>query len=113
MALKWAVTEKFNDFPYYVPSFTIYSDCNPLTYKLYSAKLNATTIRWLGDLSRHPVDIISWMDQCNEETTDRIGAVVAGSKQEGKFAVVKPIMIPEFGKLATLQLSPDEVRAER
>ena len=135
LALKWAVTEKFNDFLYYAPSFTIYSDCNPLTYILSSAKLNATTIRWVGDmanynfnvkyrpgklstdcdyLSRHPVDITNSMDLCNEEiTSDTIGAVVAGSKQKGKFAAFNSVMVPEFGKLAISQLSPHDVRAEQ
>ena len=135
LVLKWAVTEKFNDFLYYTPAFTIYSDCNPLTYILSSAKLNATTIRWVGDLanynfnvkyrpgklstdcdylSRHPVDITSFMDQCNEEiASDTIGAVVAGSKQKGKFAAFNSVMVPEFGKLAISQLSPHDVRAEQ
>ena len=64
-------------------------------------------------ISRHPVGITSLMDQCNDEiTSDTIGAVVAGSKQKGKLAVVNSIIVPEFGKLAISQLSPYEVRAE-
>ena len=42
LALKWAVTEKFHDYLYYVLEFTVYSDNNPLTYVLSTAKLNAT-----------------------------------------------------------------------
>ena len=34
LALKWSVTERFHDFLYYAPSFTIYTDCNPLSYVL-------------------------------------------------------------------------------
>ena len=97
--------------------------------------MNATTIRWVGDLAnynfnvkyrpgklstdcdylpRHPVDITSFMDQCNEEiTSDAIGAIVTGSKQKGKFAAFNSVMVPEFGKLAISQLSPHDVRAEQ
>ena len=36
---------------YYTPNFTVYTDYNPLTYITTSAKLNATTQRWLNELS--------------------------------------------------------------
>ena len=39
LALKWAVTEKFRDYLYYVPEFMVHSDNNPLTYVLSMAKL--------------------------------------------------------------------------
>lgn len=42
LALKWAITEKFRDYLYYAPTFTVFSVNNPLTYFLSSAKLNAT-----------------------------------------------------------------------
>ncbi len=51
LALKWAVTEKFRDYLYYAPTFTVYSDNNPLTYVLTSAKLNATGCRWVAELA--------------------------------------------------------------
>lgn len=51
LALKWAVTEKFRDYLYYAPTFTVYSDNNPLTYILTSAKLNATSCRWVAELA--------------------------------------------------------------
>lgn len=50
LALKWAVTEKFRDYLYYSPSFSVYSDNNPLTYILTSAKLDATRHRWVAEL---------------------------------------------------------------
>lgn len=40
LALKWAITEKFRDYLYYAPFFTVYSDNNPLTYSMYSPLLN-------------------------------------------------------------------------
>ena len=51
LALKWAVTEQFRDYLYYAPEFTVFTDNNPLTYVLTTAILNATGLRWVGELS--------------------------------------------------------------
>ena len=51
LALKWVVTDKFRDYLYYAPTFTAYSDNNSLTYILSTAKLNATTSRWVAELA--------------------------------------------------------------
>lgn len=90
LALKWAVTEKFRDYLYYAPTFTVFTDNNPLTYVLSSAKLNATGCRWVAELadfhftiryrpgkenvdadslSRMPLNIDMMMEQCTEELT--------------------------------------------
>ena len=51
LALKWAITERFADHLRYCPKkFTVFTDNNPLTYVLTSAKLNATGLRWVADL---------------------------------------------------------------
>ena len=50
LALKWSVTEKFHDYLYGSP-FTVVTDSNPLMYILTSAKLDATSYRWLAALS--------------------------------------------------------------
>jgi transposase InsO family protein len=50
LALKWAVTEKLKDY-LYGASFTVYTDNNPLTYVLTTAKLDATGHRWLAALA--------------------------------------------------------------
>ena len=42
LAMKWAICERFREYLYYAPSFVVYTDNNPLTYVLSSAKLNAT-----------------------------------------------------------------------
>ena len=57
LALKWAVTEQFRDYLYYCPKFTVFADNNPLTYVLTTAKLNATGLRWVGELSDFNFDI--------------------------------------------------------
>ena len=90
LALKWAVTEQFRDYLYYAPNFVVYTDNNPLTYVLTSAKLNATGLRWVGELadfnfeiryrpgrlnadadslSRLPRDFHAYMDSCTEKLT--------------------------------------------
>lgn len=51
LALKWAVTKQFRDYLYYAPNFTVYTDNNPLTYVLTSAKLNTTGHRWVAKLA--------------------------------------------------------------
>ena len=101
LALKWAVTDHFRDYLHYASSFTVYTDNNPLTYVMTTAKLNATGQRWVGELSeynfttkympgkvnkaadalsRMPEDIDQYMTQCTQEVTrDVFDAVVDGS----------------------------------
>ena len=50
LALKWAVTESFQEY-LYVTTFTVYSDNNPLTYILTTAKLDATGHWWIAKLA--------------------------------------------------------------
>ena len=62
LALKWAVTEKFRDYLYHAPEFTVYSDNNTLTYVLSTAKFNATglvaCLSWQMSTSRF---VIVWV----------------------------------------------------
>ena len=53
LALKWSVTDRFSDYLIYGPEFTIYTDNNPLTYILTTAKLNAIGLRWVNELSNY------------------------------------------------------------
>ncbi len=91
LALKWAVTDKFADYLYGAPhTFTVYTDNNPLTYALTTAKLDATGHRWLAalaafnfDIKYRPgktntnADILSRMPQDNYQLIDKdsIGAI--------------------------------------
>ena len=52
LALKWSVTEKFHDY-LYGTNFEVFTDNNPLTYVLTTAKLDATGHRWLAELSNY------------------------------------------------------------
>ena len=56
LCLKWAVTEKFHDY-LYAGKFTAYTDNNPLTYVMRSAKLDATGHRWVAQLANYNFDI--------------------------------------------------------
>lgn len=51
LALKWAVTERFRDYLYYAPSVDVYTDNNPLTYVMTTAKLDAVRHRWVAELA--------------------------------------------------------------
>ncbi|KAK3521113.1 hypothetical protein QTP86_021764, partial [Hemibagrus guttatus] len=105
LALKWAITEKFRDYLYYAPTFTVFSDNNPLTYVLTSAKLNATGCRWVSELadfhftiryrpgkenidadslSRMPADLETTMRECTEQfSPDCVGAVIQAVEFQG------------------------------
>ena len=66
LALKWAVTEKFKDY-LYGNSFTVYTDNNPLTYVLTTAKLDATRHRWLAELSNYNFKIVYRPGKSNQD----------------------------------------------
>lgn len=93
LALKWAVCERFRDYLYYAPHFTIYTDNNPLTYVMSTAKLNAVGHRWVGELSdfhfeikyrpgranvdadtlsRLPLNIDMYVGECTEELSPEV-----------------------------------------
>ena len=50
LALKWAVTDRFHEY-LYGGSFNVYTDNNPLTYVLSSAKLDAIGQHWVASLA--------------------------------------------------------------
>ena len=49
---EWAVTSRFHEY-LYGGEFTVYTDNNPLTYVLTSAKLDATGQRWIAALANY------------------------------------------------------------
>ena len=53
LALKWSVCDKFSDYLGHGSTFSVYTDNNPLTYVMSTAKLNATGMRWVGELSEY------------------------------------------------------------
>lgn len=105
LALKWAITEKFRDYLYCSPYFSVFSDNNPLTYILTSAKLDATRHRWVSELadfnfqifykpghlnrdadglSRMPLDIDQFAQQCTKTVKlEEVKAVVSAMILQG------------------------------
>ena len=66
LALKWAVTCKFHEY-LYGQRFTVYTDNNPLTYILSTAKLDAVGHRWVAALAVYHFDIIYKQGKANVE----------------------------------------------
>ena len=119
LALKWAVTDRFSDYLHYGPPFDIYTDNNPLTYVLTTAKLNAVGMRWVNELadyqfkihyrrgkenidadylSRRSMDIAEFKRSC----TKTIGKECLSSVWSGCLDVSRiPVM---FGKVAAEKL---------
>ena len=104
LAVKWSISDAFRDYLYYTPNFTVYTDYNPLTYITTSAKLNATTQRWLnelsdvnfiikyrlgktntdaGTMSRLPFDIERYIESCNQKISpEEIMVVMVGATNQ-------------------------------
>ena len=51
-ALKWAVVDKFHKY-LYGSTFAVYTDNNPLTYVLTTAKLDAASHHWVASLANY------------------------------------------------------------
>ncbi|KAI4872055.1 hypothetical protein NFI96_010346, partial [Prochilodus magdalenae] len=96
LALKWAICEKFRDYLYYASHFTVFTDNNPLTYVMSTAKLNAVGHRWVGELSDFRFNIKYRPGRLNvdADTLSRI-----------------PLDINEYATECTKELSRDVVRA--
>ena len=52
LALKWSVTERFHEY-LYGRHFEAYTDNNPLTYILTTARLDAARQRWVASLANY------------------------------------------------------------
>ena len=108
LALKWAVCEKFHEYLYGSNLFEVYTDNNPLTYVLSSAKLDACGQRWVAKLANYNFTIkyksglsnveadalsrISWPEiladsedldvDLNSMDTHVVNAILAGSRSK-------------------------------
>ena len=66
MALKWSITESFDEC-LYGGHFEVYTDNNPLTYILTTAKLDATGQRWVASLANYDFKIFYKSEKLNVE----------------------------------------------
>ena len=67
LALKWAICEKFHEYLYGNTPFEVYTDNNPLTYVLTTAKLDACGQRWVAKLGNYNFTIQYRSGQSNVE----------------------------------------------
>lgn len=125
LALKWAICEKFRDYLFYAPHFTVYTDNNPLTYVMSTAKLNAVGHRWVGELadfrfeiryrpgkanidadtlSRLPLDINTFVDSCTEELSRQTIQTIWDGSRAAK--------LKEVAYVAALDLSQNSPGSE-
>lgn len=113
----------------------VYSDNNPLTYVLTSAKLNATGGRWVAELadfhftikyrpgkenidadslSRMPLDIETIMEQCTEElTSDCVEATVQAIEMQDcttSWTAMTSLKNPAESVESSERYSTDEIR---
>nr|KAG5712759.1 hypothetical protein BaRGS_029814 [Batillaria attramentaria] len=79
LALKWAVTEKFHDY-LYGHTFTVFTDNNPLTYVLSTARLDATGHRWLAALASFDFDI-KYQPGIGNAAADALSRLPAGGSE--------------------------------
>ena len=117
LALKWEVTDRFHEY-LYGGSFDVYTDNNPLTYILTSAKLDAISQRWVASLAPYNFSIhynpgrhnvvadslsrIPWENVPFQDMMDfNIVKAVVNKGEANSIAMVEPDMLEE--KL-TLQL---------
>ena len=136
LALKWAITDQFCNYLYYSPKFTVFTDNNPLTYILTSAKLNATGLRWVNELadfhfmldtgqgkladtlSRMPISFEEYMSGCSVMVSQDVLNAVTSSINESNSTetawlsslTATPVMLEEeLGSASTI--SPSDLSA--
>ena len=66
LALKWAVMDRFHEY-LHGGQFDVYTDNNPLTYILTSAKLDAMGQRWVASLANYDFRIFYKSEKSNVE----------------------------------------------
>ena len=64
LTLKWAVVKKFHEY-LYGSMFDVYTDNNPLTYILTTAKLDATSHCWVASLANYNFQLYYWVGKTN------------------------------------------------
>ena len=94
LCLKWAITDQFHKY-LYGNTFDVYTDNNPLTYVLTTARLDVMGHRWIAGLANYnfhihyksgksnvEADAVSWIDweKCDKTIqADSIQAIVAAA----------------------------------
>ena len=134
LGLKWAVTERFSDYLRYCHHpFVVYTDNNPLTYVLTSAKLNAVGMRWVNELadfdftikyrpgrmnvdadylSRRSLDLKELKAVCTEEYNSKEIDAVISKIQVGEPVIMVKALSVEVADQLVLKATMKELSVE-
>ena len=88
MALKWSITERFHEY-LYGGHFEVYTDNNPLTYVLTTAKLDVTGQQWVASLANYNFKIFYRSGKLNVEA-DALSCIPWESTQMER---VEPLIV--------------------
>ena len=103
LALKWAITDRFHEY-LYGAEFQVFTDNNPLTYILTTAKLDATGHRWVAALSNYTFSI-SYKPDKNNTDADALSRIkwpeAVDISSQSVHAVCEGVQAPH-GKIETL-----------
>ena len=103
LALKWPITDKFHEY-LYGAEFQVFTDNNPLTYILTTAKLDATGHRWVAALSNYTFSI-SCKPGRNNTDADALSRIkwpeAVDISSQSVHAVCEGVQAPH-GKIETL-----------
>ena len=111
LAFKWAVVEKFHEY-LYGSTFNVYTDNNPLTYMLTTAKLDAASHCWVASLANYNFRLhyragkaninanalsrVSW-PECMPESSGTGSQSQCSSHQSNPGGCLRPTCLPHQG----------------
>ena len=106
LALKWAITDRFHEY-LYGATFDVYTDNNPLTYILSTAKLDAMGHRWVASLDA--LSRINWlsvglevvkatMDLAHVDRTLVLDPEIRGQKSADAHFVMKSLKLSDASR---------------
>ena len=99
LALKWAVTERFQEY-LFGGNFDVYTDNNPLTYILTTAKLDTSSQRWIANLANYNFNIYYRSGKSNVDA-DALSRIPWGNYTDESFTnrphcEINCIKLPDF-----------------
>ena len=90
LALKWAITDQFHEY-LYGGKFDVYTNNNPLTYILSSAKLDTCGQRWVALLANYDFQLFYKIGKTNVDA-DALSCIPRSGYHELESPVVKALL---------------------